>query len=129
MHVSELFNRLSIYLFITICEAIINIYIINTAIIIIKTNKMSWNYQIYKQHSNIPSQMSLSMCSDLKTQSNDYSPLHSENNSNTPGRKVSFGKIEYIKVQSYKTLNKQCRINDIILTTEEAACECNCILI
>ena len=87
---------------------------------------MSWNLPLYKQHSN----MSLSTCSDLKTQSNDYSSLNSDsNNNNTPKRRVSFGKIEYIKVQSYKNLNKPYRINDIILTTEETTCECNCILL
>ena len=69
---------------------------------------------------------------DLKTQSNDYSSLNSEsnnNNNNTLKRRVSFGKIEYIKVQSYKNLNKPYRINDIIFTTEETTCECNCILL
>ena len=89
---------------------------------------MSWNLALYKQHSN----MSLSTCSDLKTQSNDYSSLNSDsnnNNNNTLKRRVSFGKIEYIKVQSYKNLNKPYRINDIIFTTEETTCECNCILL
>lgn len=92
---------------------------------------MSWNIPLYKKQSDTSCHMSLSTCSDLKTQINDFSSNseNNNNNNNVPRRKVSFGQIEYIKVQSYKNLNKQCRISEIILTTEETECECNCIIL
>ena len=54
----------------------------------------------------------------------------STNNSMQNKKKVSFGNVEYIKVQSYKMVNRNQRNNNnVILTNQEIDCTCNCVLV
>ena len=65
--------------------------------------------------------------SDMKY-SDEHSYL-STNNSIPNKKKVSFGNIEYVKVQSYKMVNRYQRNNNVIFTNQENECTCDCVLV